>query len=295
PDLCAPFDLLDEAVVARAAHAAGDTPERARAALARERDTPGAAIAEALARRGLEPHRWAPGLAEFYAEDPAAVYDTLAWNASWVKRGLRARVASRLPAPGRLLCHGDGLGIDAVAWARLGHAPLWCDASRPCRRFAEALFEDEGVSVSAVGSLADVPERSQDAVVSLDVLEHCPDPPAEVGLLAARLKPGGVAVVNAPFALVGPRHPTHLDSNRRYSGEWAELYLANGLRPESGALFWDPLVLRLAPGEAGLLAPALTAPRFGSVLLSAARLSALPFAAAEAYFDGAARALRALR
>lgn len=293
PDLCGPYDPLDERVVARAAAAAGDPPETARRRLAAELADPGSGLRAALAARNLPPNVWSEGLGAFYAEDPAAVYDTLLWNATWVKRALRARVASFLPAaPARLLCHGDGLGIDTLAWARLGHRPVWFDASAPCRRFAEALHRDAGAAVEYAPGLESVPEGSVDAVVSLDVLEHCPDPAAEVSRVARRLKPGGLFLVNAPFPLVGPRHPTHLDANRRLSGAWRELYLANGLSPVGGSPLWDPLVLRKdgAAARAGW-GPRLWPARLGAPLLALARASSVPFTVGEACYTAAAQAV----
>lgn len=293
PDLCGPFDPLDERVVLRAAAAAGDTPAQARSRLAAELSDPGAGLRAALAARRLPPHVWSEGLEAYYASDPAAVYDTLLWNATWVKRALRARVAAFLPAaPARLLCHGDGLGIDSLAWSRLGHRPLWCDASAPCRRFAEALHRDAGAAVEYARDLQAVPEGSVDAVLSLDVLEHCPDPAAEVASAARRLRAGGLFIVNAPFPLVGPRHPTHLDANRRFSGAWRELYVANGLSPVTGSPLWDPLVLRKdgASARAGW-GPRLWPARLGAPLLALARLSSAPFAAGEACYTAAAKAV----
>jgi hypothetical protein len=78
----------------------------------------------------------------------------------------------------------------------------------------------------------------------MDVLEHVPDPPAIVEMFARWLKPGGLLFVNAPFFLVSPDFPTHLDCNRRFSGSLS-LYSQFGFRLLDGSRDWAPLALSL--------------------------------------------------
>jgi hypothetical protein len=67
--------------------------------------------------------------------------------------------------------------------------------------------------------------------------------------MAAALRPGGRLVVSAPFWLVSPTCPTHLDSNRRLAGRWKRLYAPHDLQPIDGKLLWDPLVLQKGPHD----------------------------------------------
>jgi 2-polyprenyl-3-methyl-5-hydroxy-6-metoxy-1,4-benzoquinol methylase len=93
---------------------------------------------------------------------------------------------------------------------------------------------------------AAIPRESFDALTCFDVLEHVPDPPAMVRDLASYLRPGGILYVSAPFFMLFSHYPTHLRSNRRYSGSIA-LYEQAGLRLIDGAFTWYPLAFQKAP------------------------------------------------
>src|SRR5690606_40475932 len=73
---------------------------------------------------------------------------------------------------------------------------------------------------------------------ALPILEHVPDPAAVVGWLNTLLHTEGELIVHAPFHCVHQAVPTHLRSNRRYSGDWKSVYQVHGLRPNAGRVFW---------------------------------------------------------
>jgi SAM-dependent methyltransferase len=103
------------------------------------------------------------------------------------------------------------------------------------------VFELAGRSVRMLTDPGEISAESFDAVVCLDVLEHVPDPPAFVRMIAGCLREGGRLIVHAPFYMIHPAYPTHLKANRRYSGR-VSLYTGAGLRLVDGRAFWNPLV-----------------------------------------------------
>jgi SAM-dependent methyltransferase len=143
----------------------------------------------------------------------------------------------------RVLSIGDGLGFDSLELARAGHDVTYYELPGRTEAFARRLFAETGAAVEVIIDLGLSGDEAFDAVVCLDVLEHAPDPLAVVGDVVRRLRPGGLALFSAPFFVILPWYPTHLKTNRRYSGSLA-LYHAHGLRLVDGSLTWAPLVLQ---------------------------------------------------
>lgn len=261
----------------------GTEHERVRHKLAREHARPGSAVEEAMREWGLAPHAWSERLAEFYERSDAFLYQTLVWNRTAMKHQMRHWIADFLaadaPGPRRALMFGDGLGIDSLFFSQAGHQVDYYEVSERCMRFGNRLSERLGRKLSIVSSVSDIAPESYDVAVCLDVLEHVPDPPKVVALLASFLRPGGRLIVHAPFWHIHHNVATHLKSNLRYSGDLASLYRAQGLRPIATQWFWNPLVLeKVAPGGAATSVSAAFRVRLatGGLLLKSARLWRFP-------------------
>jgi SAM-dependent methyltransferase len=182
----------------------------------------------------------------FYEETDAFLFESIAWSRTrakvammdWILDWMRANA----PPPRRVLAFGDGPGFDSLRLAKAGYDAVHHDPSGPGLRFARLLFEDAGRKLCSV---AEFEERGvYDAVLCLDVLEHAPDPPAIVRALSGLLRDGGHLFVHAPFFAIIAACPTHLRSNRRYSGDVESLYRPAGLSPVAGRMLWNPVVLR---------------------------------------------------
>jgi 2-polyprenyl-3-methyl-5-hydroxy-6-metoxy-1,4-benzoquinol methylase len=260
-----------------------ETASAVRRRLREERRHLGLNVRRDFATRGLAPHHWSPGVEAFYAESPALIYELAVSNESAIKNSMRERIGALLAEPGeplRVLCFGDGCGYDSLFLARLGHRVTYADVPGLPSRFARQLFARAGASVDMALAGSALPASSFDAVVCLDVLEHCPDPPGAVADLARCLAPGGVLLSTSPFFSVVPDFPGHLAANARYSGSIRELYGRNGLRLHHGSWLWSPLVLAkgdgvswMTPGSAARRAVL----RIVGLALSTARVSTLPF------------------
>jgi SAM-dependent methyltransferase len=117
-----------------------------------------------------------------------------AWNR---RRALKKPPLAELRAraPGRMVDVGCGRG-DLGAWLiRLGWKVTGVEPSPE----AAAAAQERGLDVQ-VGSLADadLPTESYDAASFQHSLEHLPDPVADLGRVAAALRPGGVVLITVP-------------------------------------------------------------------------------------------------
>ena len=246
----APNPLYDVAGMVRLIRSVtGEMEEVVRGRLRREYSWPGASVSSEFARRGLKRYVWSDGLVRFYGETDGFLYELAVWNRNWFKARLRAAVCRHISAHGarlgrrlRVLGIGDGLGFDTVEIARAGHDVTYFELPGRAERFARQLFEEMSVPVTVITDLAGASAGSFDVVVCLDVLEHVLEPSTVIAEVAARLRPGGIAMFSAPFFMILPWYPTHLKSNRTHSGS-AKLYHRQGLRVVDGSWSWAPVVV----------------------------------------------------
>jgi len=169
------------------------------------------------------------------------------WNRNPYKAMLRewiaAYIARHCSGRQRILTIGDGVGFGSLYLSQCGHEVTYSELSEKCLRFARQLFELTSEPVHVLDNLNGIEAGGYDIVLCLDVLEHVPEPSELVKQFARYLRPGGILIVHAPFYYVSRANSTHLDSNRRYSGDIRNLYGKRGFSLEDGRLFWEPLVL----------------------------------------------------
>jgi SAM-dependent methyltransferase len=248
--------------------------------LERERAHPGCTVAEDFARCGGPRYRWGPHLESFYGSTNAFLYELAVWNRNSVKSRMRRwteRQMRRDGPPLDVLSVGDGLGFDCLHFASKGHRVTYFELPGLSERFARRLFQRSGVPVTVLTDTTAIQQQAYDAITCFDVLEHVPDPPAMVRTLASYLRPGGRLFVSAPFYVILPWYPTHLRSNRRYSGS-LKLFRQAGLHLVDGKFNWCPIVLQ-KPDAAGAVYPQRGARyvRLTAPILALGRLGAWPF------------------
>ena len=205
-------------------------------------------VAEAFYAQGLEPYVWSQGLLDFYAETDSFIYGIVVWNRSQIKCAMRQWMLDflhrcQLPR-GRILLCGDGIGIDSFFFAQAGYDTVFYEVSHYGQQIARRLFDDYHINVQITDTLELFEPESFDAVLSLDVLEHVPSPPEMVRELSRLLRPGGFFIVSAPFYAVHPQWPTHLKSNRKYSGRTAWISQAGQMKLIDGCTFANPLAFQ---------------------------------------------------
>ena len=183
----------------------------------------------------------------FVPEQAEAFYETAvgtghllelaAWHlgsADYIADTLRLQ---QLFAKGQLLDFGGGIGSHALAAAALPQVErVWfVDLNPHNRAFVEARATELGLAAK-LGSYRDLADpalpRCFDTIVCLDVLEHLPDPSAQLEIFADRLGPAGTALLNWYFfkGFQG-EYPFHFDAPelvesffRTLSGRFLEVF-----------------------------------------------------------------------
>jgi SAM-dependent methyltransferase len=254
-----------------------------RSRLREELDNSGTNVARAFCETGLEPYVWNDGLTRFYEQTDAFLYELVIWNRNKLKRRMRRWIAKHLAGSEKrtldILSIGDGLGFDSAYLARAGHRVTYFEVPGYTESFARKVFAECGENVTVVTEQSDIALEAYDAVVCLDVLEHVPDPPRFVEVIAGYLRPGGRLIVHAPFYWIAPSNPTHLKANRRYSGSLS-LYEKHNLRLVDGEPGWNPIVLQKIVSDSPRrlrLTPKLLGLRLAGWYLALGRFSILPF------------------
>ena len=206
------------------------------------------AVAKTFSEKGLERYVWSQGLLDFYEETDSFIYELVVWNRSQIKCTIRRWILDflhrhRMPK-GRILICGDGIGVDSFFFAQAGYDVVFYEVSHYGRQIARRLLDDYQVNVQFAETLETLELESFDTILTLDVLEHVPSPPEMVSDLSNLLRPGGFYIANAPFCFIHPKFPTHLKSNRKYSGKTAWLEQAGQIKLIDGCTFFNPLAFQ---------------------------------------------------
>lgn len=272
-----------EKVVSWIAELTGQPKALVQSRLREEFNNPGTNVSRAFREAGLKAYTWSEGLASFYSQTDAFLYELVIWNRNKLKQRMRRWIARRL-ADGEertldVLSIGDGLGFDSACLAEAGHRVVYFEVPGYTESFARKLFAECKEDVTIVTDQAEIPLGAFDVVVCLDVLEHLLKPPEFIETVAGYLRPGGCLIVHAPFYMIAPSNPTHLKCNRRYSGSLS-LYKKHNLRLIDGEFGWNPIVLQKVAN--GSQAPCrfsvkLLGLRLAGWYLATGRFSTLPF------------------
>jgi len=244
-----PFDD-EQATVELIAGVTGRDPAEVRTVLEAELAEPGVTVERDMRARGVTFHEWSDALEAFYSETDAFLFELAIWNSNLHKRRMRRWIARHLARDGvskRVLMMGDGIGADSAHLALCGHRVTFFELPGLSFEAARRVIELNGAAVELIDDPGALEKAAggggYDAVISLDVLEHVPDPAHELGRLREMLAPGGALYVHAPFYLIHDKAATHLRASRRFAGDTG-LFRAAGLEPIDGTSFWKPIVLR---------------------------------------------------
>ena len=146
----------------------------------------------------------------------------------------RYRFAARHARPGRLLdlACGVGYGTRLVADAGAGvERALGVDVAEDAVAYARAHYAREGVEFVVSDGLAFADPGGFDTIVSLETLEHVPDPERLVAHLVGLLRPGGVLVASAPTTPSADVNLHHLHDFTERS--FARLFAPHGLSEQA--------------------------------------------------------------
>ena len=246
PDSTVVYPLdSEEAVVGWISEITGESADTVLLRLRQEYDSPGINEQRGFAAAGLERHTWSSGLEDFYRQTDAFLYELAVWNCNRLKLRMRKWLANYLSGSGQgrlnILCIGDGLGFDSVYLSQIGHTVTYFEMAGFTESFARRVFAENGAAITVLTDPAQIPRNEYDVVVCLDVLEHIHQPGGFVEDISGYIRPGGRLIVHAPFYMVCRTSPTHLKSNRKYSGS-ISLFTKRDLRFIDGDFRWTPLV-----------------------------------------------------
>jgi len=242
---------------------------------------PGKTVADDLHDAKIEPYKWSEDLIRFYSETTGFLFDSTAWNRHPEKLRMRGWIGKLLEEtsnePLKILCFGDGLGFDSLYFALAGHEVTYYEMCGPSSDFARLIFTRAGADLTLETEASKLPVDYFDVVICLDVLEHVPNPPECIEQFAGWLNSRGRAIISAPFYLVNRAFPTHLDSNRKYSGNFRKLFKPFGFEFHEACIFWNPIVVgkRGAPRRKGVFRP--IEGKLGGIFLWGARIWSSPY------------------
>lgn len=273
----------EEKIVKWLSQLTNKSPISVRSRLQKERDNPGINVSEALQHYGIEPYIWTDKLKNFYSQTDAFLYELIVWNLNKRKRRMRRRIGKylykNLGQHLNILIVGDGLGVDSIYLTRAGHRVTYIETSVYAQAFARMLFAYYAKDINVLDDPNQIPKNSYDVVICLDVLEHVSDPPEFVKTITSYLKLNGHLIIHAPFYQIHTSTPTHLKSNRKYSGSLG-LYTKHGLKLVDGERSWDPITFKKISGrktDFSSFKPKLLALRLAGLYLALGRFTSLPF------------------
>jgi 2-polyprenyl-3-methyl-5-hydroxy-6-metoxy-1,4-benzoquinol methylase len=142
----------------------------------------------------------------------------------------RYQFASRALVPGTVLdiACGVGYGTRMLAQAPETVAALGVDIDEASIRYAQSRYANSATKFACADAMTYEPGMVFDSIVSLETIEHVPDPVAFVLRLASWLRPGGVLIGSVPVTLSTDANPHHASDFTERS--FRRLGAAAGLR-----------------------------------------------------------------
>jgi 2-polyprenyl-3-methyl-5-hydroxy-6-metoxy-1,4-benzoquinol methylase len=121
--------------------------------------------------------------------------------------------------PLKILCLGDGLGLDSITIAASGFQVDYMDYDNSvmseCARLnlKKAMSVDRRIAINVINKV----KAAYDCIVCLEVIEHVPDPMSFMTFISDCLNEKGVLYLSECFNGIDVRWPTHLYSNEKFS------------------------------------------------------------------------------
>ncbi len=222
----------------------------------REMKQPGSTQIQEALEQGLDFHVYNSAMDRFYKTAKSFIFVLSVDFYSKERQTLIGRVKERLQQylkkmPDdykiKILMFGDGIGGDTLflhSFFKERACFYYFDVpGSETFRYALKRFQLHGVSVKILTDYSQIPSGAFDALISLEVLEHLPDPLTAIGDFRRFLRMDGIAIVSECFQGVCDQYPTHLRSNLKYAGKTPFLFLKKGLMLDYYARQW-PLLFK---------------------------------------------------
>ena len=192
---------------------------------------------------GVTPHQYDSNMEALYKNGYGFIFETMVF---WARPGRKhlieitlERIQKYASQKGKttgdlkILLLGDGTGNDSLYLGMNGCKVEYCDfpGSKTydfvTKRFKHYGLLDNGINL--IPTYEACLDNQYDVVISFDVLEHLTEPWIAIANIRSMLKTEGIALITDAYGDVTGRHPTHLESNRKFKGQSPFMFLKNGM------------------------------------------------------------------
>ncbi len=196
----------------------------------------GTNVTRDLDRLGIKPHFYSAKLESYYNDNDSFLYELIVYQMSRSRQQLTNRYLEIAKShqesyakPCSVLCLGEGIGVDALAFLQNGFEVTYFDF--PCKSydFAQILWSEYGVKPTVINELSLIPKGAYDIVLNTDVLEHVQHPDEVIKNISDYLRDNGIAMILASYQAIQPNLSTHLFANLEYWGQTVSLFAKNSM------------------------------------------------------------------
>jgi 2-polyprenyl-3-methyl-5-hydroxy-6-metoxy-1,4-benzoquinol methylase len=175
---------------------------------------------------------------KFYQETDGFIYESMVYSCRFDKQVVMEKVKQRIDnyislkkseSKLNILMFGDGVGSDTIYLYNFhkDKADFYYFDVPGSKTFEFAIkrFNKYNIEVKIITDYNKIPKDFFDVIISIEVLEHLPDPIQAIKDISEFLKVGGIALITESFGLVPFYLPTHLKSNLKFKGKTPFLFL----------------------------------------------------------------------
>jgi len=232
-----PFYDFDE-ICLEISELLGENIDIVRKKVWRESLLPGTNVLESALKFGIDFHVYNEKMEKFYQETDGFIYESMVYSCRFDKRVVMEKVKQRIDnyislkkseSKLNILMFGDGVGSDTIYLYNFYKDKVdfyYFDVpGSKTFEFAIKRFNKYKIEVKIITDYNKIPKDFFDVIISIEVLEHLPDPIQAIKDISEFLKVGGIALITESFGLVPFYLPTHLKSNLKFKGKTPFLFL----------------------------------------------------------------------
>ncbi|WP_348262184.1 class I SAM-dependent methyltransferase [Telmatobacter sp. DSM 110680] len=132
---------------------------------------------------------------------------------------MRYKFAAEHIQPGRVLdiACGVGYGTKVLSASRFIKEAIGVDISADATEYAQSQYGNDGIKFVTADALEFTDSFGFENIVSLETIEHVPDPRALLGHLTSLLKSGGILIGSVPITPSVDANPHHRTDFTAYS------------------------------------------------------------------------------
>jgi SAM-dependent methyltransferase len=198
----------------------------------------GTNVLESALKFGIDFHVYNEKMEKFYQETDGFIYESMVYSCRFDKRVVMEKVKQRIDnyislkkneSKLNILMFGDGVGSDTIYlynfYKDKADFYYFDVPGSKTFDFAQKRFKKYNVEVRIITDYNKIPKNFFDVIVSIEVLEHLPDPVKAIKDISEFLKIGGIPLITESFGAVQFNFPTHLRSNQKFEGKTPLLFL----------------------------------------------------------------------